>query len=138
MRMTEILQLAQSSRTSDIHIAPGNPLMLRIDGTLVPQGDVPYYRGVVERGASVYLCEYDLEKRKRDLASLEKEVGGDGIPTDTSHLDKVDVNEGINSVIYRQINKSNDAAYINYLVYPAIIFTISIIVAIIVRVFSLS
>ena len=41
MRMTEILQLAQSSRTSDIHIAPGNPLMLRIDGTLVPQGDVP-------------------------------------------------------------------------------------------------
>lgn len=41
MRMTEILQLAQSSRTSDIHIAPGNPLMLRIDGTLVPQGDIP-------------------------------------------------------------------------------------------------
>ena len=104
----------------------------------LPDGDVPYYRGVVERGASVYLCEYDLEKRKRDLASLEKEVGGDGVPTDTSHLDKVDVNEGINSVIYRQINKSNDAAYINYLVYPAIIFTISIIVAIIVRVFSLS
>ena len=104
----------------------------------IPDGDVPYYRGVIERGASVYFCEYDLEKRKRDLSSLEKEVGGDSVPTDTSHLDKVDVNEGINSVIYRQINKRNDAAYINYLVYPAIIFTISIIIAIIVRVLRLS
>ena len=103
----------------------------------IPDGDVPYYRGVIERGASVYFCEYDLEKRKRDLSSLEKEVGGDSVPTDTSHLDKVDVNEGINSVIYRQINKRNDAAYINYLVYPAIIFTISIIIAIIVRVLRL-
>ena len=104
----------------------------------LPDGDVPYYRGVIERGASVYLCEYDLEKRKRDLAALEKEVGGENVPTDTSHLDKVDVNEGINSVIYRQINKTNDAAYINFLVYPAIIFTLSIIIAIIVRVLSLS
>ena len=104
----------------------------------LPEGDVPYYRGVIERGASVYLCEYDLEKRKRDLAALEKEVGGEGVPTDTAHLNKVDVNEDINSVIYRQINKRSDAAYVYFLVYPAIMFTISIIIAVIVKVLSLS
>ena len=103
----------------------------------LPEGDVPYYRGVIERGASVYFCEYDLEKRKRDLAALEKEVGGEGIPVDTSYLDKLDVNEDVNSIIYRQINKRSDAAYINFLVYPAIMFTLSIIIAIIVRVLRL-
>ena len=103
----------------------------------LPEGDVPYYRGVIERGASVYLCEYDLEKRKRDLAALEKEVGREGV-TDTSHLNKVDVNEDINAVIYRQINKKSDAAYVYFLVYPAIMFTLSIIISIIVKVLSLS
>ena len=37
----------------------------------IPQGDVPYYRGVIQRGASVYFCEFALEKRKRDLEDLE-------------------------------------------------------------------
>lgn len=106
--------------------------------TFVPQGDVPYYRGVVERGASVYFCEYDLEKRKRDLATLEQEVGGEDMPTDKSALSTVDVNEEINSVIYRQITKRGEAAYINFLVYPTMMLAIGIIVAIIVRILSLS
>ena len=38
MTIEEILQLSKDKKTSDIHIAPGNPLMLRIDGTLQPQG----------------------------------------------------------------------------------------------------
>ena len=45
----------------------------------IPSGDVPYYRGVIQRGASVYFCEFALEKRNRDLADLEKQLGeGDG------------------------------------------------------------
>lgn len=39
MTIEEILQLAKEKNSSDIHIAPGNPLMLRIDGTLQPQGE---------------------------------------------------------------------------------------------------
>ena len=38
MTIEEILQLSKEKRTSDIHIAPGNPLMLRVDGSLQPQG----------------------------------------------------------------------------------------------------
>ena len=39
MQMVDILKLAQQQNSSDIHIAPGNPVMLRIDGRLVPQGN---------------------------------------------------------------------------------------------------
>ena len=39
MIIEEILEIAKEKGSSDIHIAPGNPLMLRIDGTLQPQGE---------------------------------------------------------------------------------------------------
>ena len=37
MTIDRILELAQHNNASDIHISPGNPVMLRIDGKLVPQ-----------------------------------------------------------------------------------------------------
>ena len=37
MQIVDILKAAQQQNSSDIHIAPGNPVMLRIDGMLVPQ-----------------------------------------------------------------------------------------------------
>ena len=91
----------------------------------------------MERGASVYFCEYDLEKRKRDLTTLEQEVGDVDVPDDSPALTVVDVNEEINSVIYRQITKRGDAAYINFLVYPTMMLAIGLIIAIIVRVLSI-
>ena len=39
MQIVDILKAAQQQNSSDIHIAPGNPVMLRIDGMLVPQGN---------------------------------------------------------------------------------------------------
>lgn len=39
MTIEEILRLAKEIDASDIHMAPGSPLMFRIDGCLVPQGD---------------------------------------------------------------------------------------------------
>ena len=41
MTIKEILELSKEKRSSDIHINPGNPLMLRIDGTLEPQSPEP-------------------------------------------------------------------------------------------------
>lgn len=37
MQIVDILKAAQQQNSSDIHIVPGNPVMLRIDGKLVPQ-----------------------------------------------------------------------------------------------------
>ena len=47
----------------------------------IPSGDVPYYRGVIQRGAAVYFCEFAIEKSNRDLQDLERQLGeggGDG------------------------------------------------------------
>lgn len=40
MQIEDVLRLAKENDASDIHISPGNPLMLRIDGELVPQSEI--------------------------------------------------------------------------------------------------
>jgi len=93
----------------------------------IPEGDIPYYRGVVQRGASVYFCEYALEKRNRDLENLEKELGEESDKTLTKTQDPDITNNRVNDQIYRQINGMNDAAFVNLLLIPTIILGILLI-----------
>ena len=37
MTIEDILSLAKEKKASDIHLSPGSPVMLRIDGQLLPQ-----------------------------------------------------------------------------------------------------
>ncbi len=87
----------------------------------LPAGDVPYYRGVVQRGAKVYLSEFAAERSKRDLESLEEQLG-------TEEEDKIDTtnftavsNDEINDKIYKSLNRSREAAFVNYLIIPTLI-----------------
>lgn len=100
----------------------------------IPQDDVPYYRGVVQRGATVYLYEFFLEKRKRELEDLGKQVGdvsaeitaiNDPSPAELT-------NTKINNQIYRQINGMSEAAFTNIALIPIVILIIiSIVMSII-------
>jgi hypothetical protein len=112
----------------------------------IPQGDVPYYRGVVQRGASAYFCEYALAKRNRDLEELEKQLDGDGGNSSGKQLYKssnqnigVDsmTNDKINDSIYRQINGLRDSAFINILILPTISLLMILIFGVIAWVFSM-
>lgn len=114
--------------------------------TFLPEGDVPYYRGVIQRGANVYFCEYDLEKRKKDLELLEKEVGeesgfGNGRSLVKSNgksiYDPSSINDSINNSIYRQINNKGEAAFINFLLYPMIVLVLGVLIAFVAWVVSL-
>lgn len=110
----------------------------------LPEGDVPYYRGVIERGASVYFCEYAKEKRNRDLSALESELGG-SVDSGKSLIksngigiyDDTNVNDRINDNIYKQINGMSDAAFASFLIFPTIILAISVAIVLIVWVFSM-
>ena len=92
----------------------------------IPEGDVPYYRGVIQRGASVYLSEYAFEKMGRDLEQLDRQIseaeGGralqktSGVSLGVESLS----NDQINDDIYRQINGLNDVAFIHYLLVPTL------------------
>lgn len=110
----------------------------------LPADDVPYYRGVIERGATIYLCEWDLEKRKRDLEKLDQEVsGGEGKgrqlvkSNGLSTLDPSAVNDKINDKIYKQLNSITDAAFISFLIFPTMLLVLGIVALIIMWVVKL-
>lgn len=92
----------------------------------LPEGDVPYYRGVV-RGASVYFSEFALEKMNRDLVQLEQQIseseGNKPKEIDYSDNRKVDnlSNDKINDAIYKQISGYREAAFISGVLVPTLI-----------------
>ena len=109
----------------------------------LPEGDVPYYRGVIDRGASVYFCEYAMEKANRDFAALEQELAGEGVakqPVRQSKglFDDTGINDKINDKIYKQISGKSDAAFVSFLLFPTAILVLGIIIALVSMIFSLS
>lgn len=107
----------------------------------LPDGDVPYYRGIIQRNASVYFCDFAVEKRNRDLKNLQKELSEGG--KDVTFEEPVPVNGDtltnklINDRIYKDLidNKKTkvfkDAAYVYVLVLPSIILSLAIIISLI-------
>lgn len=103
--------------------------------TFLPESDVPYYRGVIERGASVYLSEYAEERTKRDLITLEKELNGEAAAANVStmNFDTDGINDHINDSIYKQIsNKKTDAAFATILMFPTLVLSLALVLALIV------
>ena len=82
----------------------------------LPQEDVAYYRGVIERDANVYFSEYAFEKRNRDLMQLNQELGNN---VKEKAMDEMFSNDKINDKIYKQIN--SDRAFINLLLIPTLL-----------------
>ena len=101
----------------------------------LPEGDVPYYRGVIDRGASVYFCEYAMEKANRDLIALEKELAGEGMglgsPASKPVTGDVNVNTRINDGIYKQLSGKRDAAFVSLLLFPTALLVVGVILALI-------
>lgn len=94
----------------------------------IPEGDSPYYRGVVQRNAAVYFCEFAVEKRNRELKELESQLGDKSIVIPNNNDDIT--NNKVNDKIYRQINGLNDNAFISWLVIPTVILIVLILVSI--------
>lgn len=100
----------------------------------LPQEDVPYYRGVIERGASVYYSAFVGERKKRELKELDKQLSGvdGGVSSrgkvlvksnglaELSAEDLIPHNEKENGVIYKDLSKK-EAAFARALIYPIMI-----------------
>ncbi len=108
----------------------------------LPEGDVPYYRGVVERGASVYFCEYAMEKANRDFMALEKELSGDSSKVvalgNKGKFDDTGINDYINDKIYKQISGKREAAFVSFLLFPTIMFVLGILFALVMLLVNLN
>ena len=90
----------------------------------LPAGDVPYYRGIIQRGASVYYCEIMLEKDKRDLEDLRKQFGEEEKPSENQPVFVLAINKKENDLIYRQINGAEEAAFMNIALIPIILLVL--------------
>ena len=107
----------------------------------LPEGDIPYYRGVVQRGASVYFSEFAVEKVHRDLEQLEKQLseseGEFSKPKINSYSMKNDnlENDSINDVIYKQISGRGEAAFASNIIIPGIILITVIVLFILIVLF---
>lgn len=108
----------------------------------VPEGDIPYYRGVIDRGASVYFCEYAMEKVNRDLAAMEAELAAEtgiskpAVPQKKKY-DDTGINDKINDSIYKEISKGRrEAAFVNFLLFPTAILVVGMIFTLIAWIMS--
>jgi len=112
--------------------------------TFLPEGDVPYYRGIVQRGANVYFSDYVFKARERDINKISDQVDTNNSKDGSRTLVKsnghsimdyessiVGMNSKINDSIYRQLNIKKDAAFIGFMIFPTIIFVLSIILIVI-------
>lgn len=96
--------------------------------SFLSEKDIPYYRGVVERGASVYFIEYEAERVKREANDIEKELNGnDAEVQDNKELEQMLSNNKVNRLIYGEnLSKS---AFINILLYPTIIIVLALVLS---------
>lgn len=113
----------------------------------LPQGDVPYYRGVIVRNSAVYLCEFDVEKRKRDFENFsneyENETGGMGngkalVKSNGKNVIDFSLPSNKNNdYIYNSIDKNNsNAAFINYLLIPTILISLGVSIGLLLLLFT--
>lgn len=107
----------------------------------LPPEDVPYYSGIIEKGASVYYSEYVGERKKQDLLKLERETSSDGnnngnnsrgkslVKTNGAYTAKdfLPDNEAANEFIYAGLSKK-DAAFARVLIYPLLVFLLGVVV----------
>lgn len=109
----------------------------------IPEGDVPYYRGVVQRGASVYFSEFAIERTKRDLEQLEKQINemDESKNSNSTGMYRIPQqnleNDSINDSIYKTIIHSREAAFISGYIIPGIILITVIILLIAIVLFKM-
>lgn len=123
--------------------------------TFIPEDLVPYFRGIVQRGSSVYLSDYVKERKKRDLDLLRKEIGEDTDNTNKigssqsnnkgkiliksdgrySSREKPIDNNSINKEIYSQLSNM-DAAFVKTVILPIIMVVFGIALMVIAYIFS--
>ena len=108
----------------------------------LPEGDVPYYRGVVQRGASVYFSEFALEKMNRDLTQLEQQINESegnkpkqNIESDNKLVDNLS-NDKINDRIYKQLSGYREAAFIGHFLVPTLIVLSMVLIGLIIFIIS--
>ena len=90
----------------------------------LPEDDIPYLRGVIQRNSPVYYCDFVDEKNKREIEKLEqeanlssKETGGMGIQKKKATSIGTAMADKETAKLYSSLEEKQ-AAFTNFLILP--------------------
>lgn len=121
--------------------------------TFLPSTDIPYYKGVVQRGANVYFVDFCNELRKKELSTLGESLGANNnfssnagnIGQSNSKGNKMLTKSNGKSILsdddYNSIynfNQKKDAAFVSFLLIPLFVSAFGIIFTVLAWLFRIS
>lgn len=146
------LAFIQISIYSKIDINILKPIFLKENFNLfrqyLPEEDVPYLQGVIERGNTSYYYQYVNVNNKRQIEKLENDLNSEG--TNLAHSNSyqkaksTSIGRAMSSDIDRETKKlysdltdKNQAAFISWVVFPISLLILIIIIIVIFKIISL-
>lgn len=103
----------------------------------LPEDDVPYLRGVIQRNSPVYYCDFVNEKNKREIEKLEMEsgvsmgeVGGMGIQKKKTTAIGTAMADKETAKLYSGLEEKQ-AAFTNFLILPLAMIWLGLVVLLI-------
>lgn len=103
----------------------------------LPQDDVNYFKGVIQRGSFVYFNEFDFELRKKKLRELstEEDIDLTGLSKpNNDYVNTMIYNDAFNELAsaYRRKVRTRDAAFVEFMYYPimvSLVFGVILLIA---------
>lgn len=124
------LSFIQISTYSNINLNDLKPIFLKENFSkfeqFLPSEDVPYLRGVIERGSTIYYYQYMDERNKRQIENLTNQVdqsnnivsSGYGIQkTKSTAIGKAMVDKETRK-LYDKLVSNKESAFVSFLIFP--------------------
>ncbi|MBR4617841.1 MAG: hypothetical protein IKO49_00825 [Bacilli bacterium] len=113
------------------YINPENPVFLKNNFSLfaenMPLEVVPYYRGVIERGATVYLSEFIEAKEKQEIDRMRAEAEFE----EERLAKKSEIKKDPRASVKNETWGTRDAAFSSIALFPILIALLGVIIPII-------
>lgn len=102
----------------------------------IPENDIPYLRGAVQRKSPVYYCDFVDARNKREIEKMEKEAGGfnsavGGLTKSKSTAIGRAMSDKENERLYKNKFDDSQAAFTTFLILPLTLILLGIILSIV-------
>lgn len=139
------LSFIQVSTYSNIKLEDLKPKFLKENfkrfEQYLPEEDVPYLQGIIERGAGIYYYEYVDKRNEKEISKLSNEVNSNS--GEFAHSNVIGMQKSKSTAVgrsmvdnetkklYGDLVDTKQAAFINFLIFPVSIILLGIILVLI-------
>lgn len=136
------LAFIQISTYSNIDLVNLKPKFLKENFNqfkfILPESDIPYLQGIIERNSSVYYYQYVDEKNRREIEKLNKEYSDSGLGnSDNLSIKKTKATNVGRAIadketknLYTDLVDRQQAAFVSFLIFPISFILLGIVLAI--------